>query len=442
MHQSHSDILILGAGMAGLSAAYQAQKKGFRVCVLESSNRVGGVIRSEWRDGFLLEHGPNTIMPNKDVFEMVQSLGLEKEMVLAEPKTPRYILKNGHLFSLPLSLSSFLKTSLLSPFGKLRILMEPFISNQNGAEDENLGDFFKRRLGKEATECLAKPFISGVYAGDAHQLSALSTFPRLVHWEKEKGSIIKGALAERKKKKAQNTFPKGLLSFVSGLETLPQALRKQLNDLIQTNQMVKKIEFKDKWFVLTDKGVYTGNRLLIALPTYQTAPLLRDFLPIVSKTLNTIPYVPIIVLHLSLEKKNITHSLNGFGYLCCPKDKKNVLGCLWNSSLYENRAPQDQALLTVFLGGASHSEIIKSSDEDILQMATQELKPVLGLKEVPRKIGLTRIPKAIPQYTLGHVHREEILKKAEKEHTGLHFIGNYRSGVSVGDVVQTAMAVV
>jgi len=255
LNHNHTDILILGAGIAGLSAGFQALNRGYDVRILESSNRVGGVIRSEWKDGYLLEYGPNTLQPNEELMNLISSLNLQDEVVLADAKTPRYIQKKGKLHPIPLSLSSFLTSSLLSLFGKIRILAEPLIPKKNGHEDENLNQFSRRRVGREATESLLKPFISGVWAGDANQLSAISTFPKLVSWEKTSGSIFRGALTARKNNKNENkskNLPKGLLSFRRGLEALPFALQSHLSKNIELGKTVTNITLDKKWRVQTN----------------------------------------------------------------------------------------------------------------------------------------------------------------------------------------------
>lgn len=445
-----SDILILGGGIAGLTYAYQAQSKGARVQLLEATDRVGGAIQSEQKEGYLLEFGPNTVLPNAELWDLINQVGLQEEVTLSQYNTPRYILRHQQLHAVPMSPPALFKTKLLSPWGKMRLLAEPLIPKKKTEEEETLCQFMGRRLGKQISERLIKPFVSGVWAGDGDQLSAHASFPRLVNWEKTKGSILKGAMSElRNKKKSKGEKkappPRGLLSFSGGLQTFSSTLRNKLGDSVLLNQKAKQISHKKdsqgqpEWTIRTKDQTFMARKVILALPAQESAKILFGFAPQAAHVLSEIPYASVVLLHLAIPKTGCTQDCNGFGFLTTPGQNKGLLGCLWTSSLFEGRAPQEQNLLTVFLGGACHPDLINKSDNHLIDDALQELQDPLGFKEKPTVLSLRRYPLAIPQYTLGHQKREEVLVNLEKEFPSLKFIGNIRGGISVGDVVKNAM---
>jgi len=235
MTHSENDFLILGGGIAGLVAAHAAQKNGLNGLLLEKGPMVGGVIQSEWKDRCLLEYGPNTVMLNGALMGLIEELNLQEDMLLADPKTPRYVQIDHTLYSLPLSPLGLLSTELLSIGDKLRFFCEPFIPASKKDSDESLSDFISRRFGSATLERLVKPFVNGIWAGDGDSLSAQATFPKLKEFEKEKGSVIKGAVSQQKNRN-QSRIPKGLLSFKDGLGTLPRALARSLKDVIKVEE--------------------------------------------------------------------------------------------------------------------------------------------------------------------------------------------------------------
>lgn len=443
-----SDVLVIGAGIAGLAAAYYTKKKGKSVHVLESSTRAGGVIRTEKTKGFLLEHGPNTVLATAELNNLIEDLNLKDRMLIADSKTPRYIQFNGKLHAVPFSPPALLSTKLLSMKGKARLLMEPFIgSPKHGSLDESLNVFAERRLGVQAAERLLAPFVSGVWAGDVNRLSASAAFPKFSHMEKKYGSLFLGMLKNREKGFPSEKKIKGLISFHEGLGTLPQALANELKASLHTNTTAQKIrrstaQSGTPWAVDTNQGVFEASQLIIAAPAYVAGPLISPLATEPAACLSRIPYAPLAVLHLSLKNERIGNPPHGFGYLTTPKENKKVLGCLWSSSLFPGRAPKGVALLTVFMGGAMHPEIVAQKDADLVNWAVAELTPLLELKEKPAALSITRYEKAIPQYNIGHANIIKALERAERDFPGLKFIANYRGGISVGDVVRNAHAFV
>lgn len=434
---SSFDIIVVGAGIAGLTCAARAKKAGATVLVIEKSHHAGGVIQSVRHEGFLLEFGPNTVQMKPEIFELIRNLELDSELQIADRHTPRYIQFNGKLHLVPLSPFALLRTNLLSPLGKFRLLREPFVPARKKPSDESLMKFFTRRLGKEVAERLMAPFVSGVWAGDPDELSTVSTFPKLAEWEQQ-GNLFKGALSSDKKKAEQKDMPRGLLSFKEGLETLPKALAKQLHGQIEYGVCLNDIHQGPTggWEIKTEKILVQARKLILTVPAWEAAKLVRPFAPEASATLNNIAYAPVVVLHMGFHKKDIANPMNGFGYLVAPSEESDILGCLWNSGLFSGRAPAGKALLTIFMGGARNKSMLDCSDSELINKATLALRHPMKLKGEPVFTRITRYDRALPQYTLGHEDRMQLLTKTEQQHTGLHFRGNYRGGISVGDVVK------
>ncbi len=423
------DNAVIGAGIGGLTAAYKAKKTGGSVVLLEKSKHAGGVIRSGRESGFLLEYGPNTVLLKPEIEALINEIGLRDQLLIADQNTPRFIQYDGKLHQVPLNPLALLKTSLLSFSGKLRLLREPFVPAANNGE-ESLTSFVERRLGKEAAERLMAPFVSGVWAGDPDELSAGASFPQLLDWEKNHGSIFKGALAKK-------SGSKGLFSFKDGMETLVKSLADSLRDEINYEETPTEIqEHNGGWLVKTGNRTIQAKNVVLTVPAWEAARLVRAFSPETSATLSNISYVPIAVLHLGFDKKQIGHKLNGFGYLVAPSEQSEIMGCLWSSGLFPDRAPDGKALLTVFMGGSQKAHLLDLPDSSLVAKALDQLNTQLKIKGQPIFSKVTRVDRAIPQYTLGHRDRMRLIEQTEQRHPGLHLQGNYRGGISVGDVIK------
>jgi protoporphyrinogen/coproporphyrinogen III oxidase len=268
--------VVVGAGLSGLSAAWALSRGHADVVVLEASPRAGGVVRSETRNGYLLELGPNTVRPSAELWRLVEELGLAGDALLADPRAPRYVDYGGRLHELPSGPAALLGSKLLSASGKLRLLSEPF-RRSAGPPDESVRDFVRRRLGQEAADRIVEPFVAGIFAGSAARLEAASAFPRLVAWERAKGSIVRGAIASRREA-AESRAPRGLLSFRGGLETLPRTLARSLGAAFQPGREALSLEPRagGRWTVTTAAGPLETGRVLLASRGSRRRPLTRS----------------------------------------------------------------------------------------------------------------------------------------------------------------------
>jgi oxygen-dependent protoporphyrinogen oxidase len=396
-------------------------------------------VHSEERDGYLLELGPNTVRPTAELWGLVEELDLESEAILADPRLPRFVDYGGRLHALPASPAGLISTRLLSGWGKLRLLAEPFAPRGDPSR-ETVREFFTRRVGPEVAERLVEPFVAGIWGGRSDRLSLAESFPLLARWESESGSLTQGALAAlRKRPKGARSGKKGLLSFRAGLETLPRRLAESLGKRARFGTRVESVRHEDGGWKLSLAGEDVAvDRLCLATPAPEAARLVAGVATDAAAALISIPQAPLVVLHLSTPA---IETLRGFGHLVVPQPERRILGAIWSSSVFAGRAPAGRSLFTVFLGGARDPHAIDLPDGDLLAVASRDLAAALDVPTDFAVVRVTRYARAIPQYDRDHRSRLDTLVRAEAELPGLSFLGSYRGGVSVGDVVRSALAI-
>jgi oxygen-dependent protoporphyrinogen oxidase len=401
-------------------------------------------MRTVERDGFLLELGPNTVRATPEILALAASLGLEDRMIFSDAGAPRFIAIGGRLHRLPQSPGGAISTRILSAGAKLRLLAEPLVPRRRAPDEESVLAFFTRRIGREAAARLVTPFVSGIFAGDPSRLSAEGCFPALAKGEREHGSLVAAMIAARRREpKAPGTSRRGLLSFRAGLETLPRALAQALGNRLETGRPVLEISpspARGSWSVRTERERLAADRVVLACPAAVAARLVEGFAAEAAAALSTIPYPPLAVLHLAWSRSAFREMLHGFGHLAVPSPGRRVLGAVWSSALFAGRAPEGEELLTVFLGGACDPGAVDLPDAALVETAGREVGEALDLTELPRVVSIERWKHAIPQYEIGHRGRMESLSRTEARWPGLRFLGSYRGGVSVGDVVRNGLA--
>jgi oxygen-dependent protoporphyrinogen oxidase len=434
--------IVLGGGLSGLCAAYALSAAGEETLVLEPSDRAGGAVRTERFEGFLLEAGPNTVRGTPELWRLIEQLGLAGEVLLSDPRLPRFIDFAGRLQALPASPLALAGTSLLSLGGKLRLFAEPF-QPRGPQTEESVRDFFARRLGPEIADRIVEPFVGGIFAGSASRLSIEAAFPLLARWEREHGGLLRGALRGRPRPAVPKPppLPRGLVSFRDGLETLPRALAASLGRAFRPSTAASRVAPEGaRWKVETPQGAIFADRVILASPAWRASGLVRSFAPEAAAALDAIPHPPLAVLHLSWPESALLRPLRGFGHLVAPDPSRRILGAVWSSSLFAGRAPAGHSLITVFLGGTRDPGAFELSDDALAAAAAKDLQAEGIARTPPRVVRTTRWERAIPQYERGHEERIRTLAAAESRWPGLTFLGNYRGGISVGDVVRSALA--
>lgn len=435
------DAIILGAGPAGLAIAHELHQGKARIKIIEASSRIGGAIRTIREEGWIVETGPNTLqLEGESDLKILQGYGLESAMQFADTKAAqRYILSESKLHSLNAHPLSLLKSDLLSLGEKLRLVAEVFKPRQK-VSNESIHAFISRRFGPAAADLLIDPVIAGTYAGDPRQLMVENCFPALIQLEKEYRSIILGLL--RKKRVARK-----IIGFKNGMQELADAMAKNFRTSCVCNHHITLIQKSPHGWRVTwrsSQGEVTTaetKKLIITIPHWQwpTLPLPPEIQTSLQGW-NEATTPPVTVVARGYRQKDVAHSLAGFGYLIPRREKREVLGCLFSSSILPHRSPKGMVLLTCFIGGARQPELTKKSPQDLAQIIDRELDETLGVKSQPVKEWIQHWEQSIPQYTIGQTEREDTLAKIESANTGLHFHGSFRGGISLMQVIRGGQA--
>jgi protoporphyrinogen/coproporphyrinogen III oxidase len=452
-------VAVIGAGISGLACAYRLQQLGLDVTVFEANDSAGGMIDSVEKDGLLFEAGPQSFQGTPALLALLRELGLEPQLQKADPRAPRYVLLHGRLRKIPMSPQALLASTLLNPISRWKIASEPFKKSRPPTDEESVAAFVRRKFGHEILEYLVAPFVSGVYAGDPEKLSLKAAFPTLDEWERQYGSVLRGAMKSRRAKE-QRTGAPPLCSFAHGVATLPRAMAAKIGDAMQYETRAVSVDFGSAGEAGRNgtgppceiRIVRNGQEqsaiagaAVIATPAFAAAHLLETSSPHLAQTLSGIAYAPVAVVACTYYRQQVGDPLEGFGFLVPRGEKVRTLGTVWNSSLFPGRAHEGRVTITSFIGGATDPEIMNLHEENIAAIVTDENARILGITGPPVEVAVWKYPRALPQYNLGHGHIVETIRDAERASPGLFFAGNYLEGPAVGKCVengfQTAEAV-
>jgi len=442
----NTDVVVIGAGLTGLTTAYYLKRRNKNFVVLEKENRIGGVINTKSENNFLFEEGPNTgVIGNTTVVELFEELSEKCEIELAGNNVKkRFILKEGKWEHLPLGLIDAIKTPLFTINDKFGILGEPFRRAGNNPH-ENLTSFVKRRLGESFFNYAVDPFIIGVYAGDPNYLIPKYALPKLYNLEQKYGSLIGGTVkkAFEKKTEIEKKVNRKVFSFKGGLSSLTSALYKSagVDNFIlgSTNIIVNPI---DNGYIVSytnqDNEEFTikTKKVITTIGAYA----LESTLPFIEKSeiqkINSLLYTKVIELAIGFNKWE-GRKLDGFGGLIPSIEKRNLLGILYMSSLFKNRTTDNGVLFSIFIGGVRRQDLIGLSDNEITQIVEKECVELLNIKKInPDLYKIIRHDKAIPQYGVESGERFETVIKLEKIYKGLFIGGNLKDGIGMADRIK------
>ncbi len=436
---SSSCIAILGAGITGLTAAHRLIQRGHRVRLFESSERVGGAIRTEQVDQWLIEAGPTSLLGGDPaVSALLRELKLEGECVTALPAAKnRYIVRGGRLRSAPLSPPALLASALFSPGAKLRLGAELFAPRRVRTTDLSLEDFVRAHFGQEVVDFGLNPFVAGVYAGNPRKLSARHAFPKLWALEQTHGSLLRGQRAMAQTRKAAGVPTPAIFSFRRGLQTLTDALATRLPaGTLSLHARIEALVPGAPWNLIWTDGTATRTEkchaIIAALPAPALAPLRFGTLgerPLAS--LDGIEHPPVSSLFLGYARGQVSHPLDGFGLLVPELERRSILGVLFSSSIFSGRAPEGHVALTVMVGGTRQPELARLPTESLCATVAGDLHALLGVQGTPVLQRHTFWPRAIPQYNLGYESHFETMTATERAHPGLFIGGQARDGISL-----------
>ena len=478
-------VVIIGGGIAGLSTAYfliqEAREKGIEdleVTLLEKSGKTGGNIVTEEVDGFLIEGGPDCFLSEKPwAMALCKRLGLgDRLQPTSTPRGRTFVLSRGRLHLLPEGVILMVPTkmlpmvtsTLISIPGKIRMGLELFIPRRKEKGDETLGAFVRRRLGREALDKIAEPLVAGVHAGDPDFMSIRASFPKFVEMEEQYGSLIKGMLARMAGMKGGSASkpdqastkaganapgmpgmkkPTMFVTLKGGLTDLTEAIIAKIYKVkgvvIKTETAVKTIrEVEDGYEVeLAGNETIGADVVIAATPAYVTSELLKDVDAALSEKLTTIPYVSTATVSIGFNRAEVSHPLDGFGFVVPRTEGRRIMAASWSSVKWAGRAPDGKVLIRCFVGGASNAELVELSDEEMTAMVREELKDIMGIEAEPVLVRIFRWRRAMPQYNVGHEERVADIEGAASGHPGLYLTGSAFRGIGISDTVREAEAV-
>jgi oxygen-dependent protoporphyrinogen oxidase len=441
----HTQALVVGGGISGLVCGYALQKAGRDVLVAESSARAGGLIRTERRDGFLIERGPQSFSGTAQINSLCEELDLSGEKLLAPPQAPRYLLLDSALRQAPLNPAAFFTSPLFSGKTKWSVLRDASGRSHPPEGDESIANFVRRKFTAELLDRLVGPFVSGIYAGDPEKISVRAAFPQVYEAEKESGSVLRGMLKLRKQNNGPRERPT-LQSFREGNETLVRALAEKLGGSLCCGLEVLQIRKQASGFAAMARAhrqieEIKAEHLILATPANISQKLLSTVDAAFAKAFSEIEYAATAVVSLGYRIEDVGHSLAGFGFLAPRVAGLRVLGTVWNSSLFADRAPAGYALMTSFVGGATDPGAASLSEEELVSLVHGQIAPILKIRQRPVFTSVAAWPRAIPQYNLGHQERVKTLQALLLQNSGLWFVGNYFDGPSIGACVERALLI-
>ena len=435
------DLIVVGSGIAGLTAAYKAKKRGLKTLVLESASEIGGLIKSKvYKEGSeetLYELGPNTFLSSaENLNNLIKELGLENELLsLGFKDSKRFIYFKDGLHEVPVNPFKLLFSPILSPLGKLRVLLEPFCKKKNDKE-ESVAEFIERKFGKEVLDRLVSTFLQGVWAADEKKLSAKSALSKLVNLEEDYGSILLGLMKSPRKKKRVLKIH----SFKKGMQVLVDSLANSIGfENIKTEELIKDIKYDGSYEIELEDSVIKSKALILATPAYKASELSLNLSRDLSEPLSGINYSPIALSFMKLERNSLKKDHEGFGLLIANNTLKKpfkTMGTIWSSELFKERKLTDSYIFASYLFGAK-GDVEKNFEE----IAIEEQKAILGPGAKIEPLNSMLLERAIPQYNLGHSDLIQKLNIAKEKFPGLGFVGNYLSGISLEDTISHSIRV-
>jgi oxygen-dependent protoporphyrinogen oxidase len=449
-------IAIIGGGIAGLSAAFYLEKArlagaGLQWALFEKSDRLGGVIQTERRDGFVIEAGPDSFLSIKpDASRLCQELGLGNQLISSNDASRKtYILVKNQLVSIPHGLEFMVPTRiwpmattpLFSFSTKWRMAAELFSSARKSGDDESVGDFVRRHFGQEMVDRVAEPLLAGVYGGNAERLSVRAVLPRLAEMERQHGSLVRATLkakAQFKSNAPVGAKPQPLFtSLKNGMQQMVEALVAALPQtsihMRQQNLFLRPIN--DDWQIDSGGNTERFQAVLLAVPAPAAAGLLRQFHPALIEGLARIEYTSSSVVALAYDEAELPP---GHGFLVPRSEGRKMMACTFVHEKFPYRVPDGKKLLRCFFSSSRMPDLLAHSDEALQQLARQELKEILGLKAEPIFARTFRWDRAMAQYETGHLDRVAEMEKITAEMPGFHIIGNSFRGIGVPDCIKSA----
>ncbi len=446
-------IVVIGGGITGLAAAHRVLElnPSIKVTVLEASARLGGTIHTEYRDGFLLERGPDSFISEKpEALALAKRLGLESQIIQTNEAYRRsFIVRDGRLRAVPEGFQllapsrmwPFITSDIFTLAGKARMAADLFLprKNTNGVNDESLASFVRRRLGEEALARMAQPMVGGIYTADPETLSLRATLPRFLDMEQKHRSLILAMLRQGRVQKMGTSGARYslFLSFDRGMQVLVDALTR-INADFRVKTRVQRVSLDQSWTITTDQGEQLkADAVCLAVPAFIAASLVSDVDRRLGDKLRAIKYASTATINFGYRRSAIKHPLNGFGFVVPIIEKRSLIAGTFSSVKFAGRAPEDHVLLRAFAGGALQPEVFALDEAELSSRVEADLRELLQIREDPRFIEVAKWERSMPQYEVGHLDRVNEIERLVNELPGLALAGNSYRGAGIPDCIRS-----
>jgi oxygen-dependent protoporphyrinogen oxidase len=456
-------VVVVGGGITGLAAAHRAlelareRSIGLEVLLLEAVPRLGGVISTQKIDGFLVEGGPDGFVTEKPwALELCARLNLSARLIsTGTSHRSVYVVRGGVLRPLPegfflmapTRLGPVLRTPIFSWHGKARMALEPLVPRRRENSDESLASFVRRRLGQEVLERIAQPLVGGIYGADPEELSLAATLPRFLEREQQSGSILRAMWQEQRRRPLAAKPESGarysmFVSFKEGMQEIVDALVSRLpQDAVRLGRKIARVDFigpERSWAALTQKNeAIRADGVILTTPAYSAAELLAQAAPQLTTKLNRIPYTSTATVNLAYRREDISHPLDAFGFVVPAIEKRSIMACTFSSVKYPGRAPEGFVLLRAFVGGALQAAELERDDAGMEAAVRRELSALLAISAAPLFCRVSRYPRSMPQYRVGHLDLIRSIGDELDHLPALALAGAAYGGVGIPDCVRS-----
>jgi oxygen-dependent protoporphyrinogen oxidase len=440
------DVAIVGAGIAGLAAAFDLQARGVSVRVLEATARTGGVIATERFDDWVVDAGPDSLLVQKPAaVTLCRELGIADRLVPTLTPRTAYVLRDGRLHPIaegsflgfPITAGALVQSRLFSAAGKARMACEVLLPRHTSDEDESIGAFVRRRFGHEAVDYLAEPLLAGIHAGDVERLSIHALFPRLVEAERRSGSVIRALRALHVRPSPQGAF----VSLPGGIGELSDAVSRALAPgTVLASTRVTDVTRTDRYVIDSAKGRIQARSVVLAVPAYAAASLLRSLDPALADLCDAVPYASTGTVAFGYRRDQVAHPLQGTGFVVPRTEGIALLAGTWVSSKWPGRAPRGHVLLRGFLGGGRDPHRLDAPDRELVETAQRELGDLLGVSGAPLFTRLYRWTRQSPQYEVGHLQRIAQIEQRLTALPGLFVTGSGFRAIGIPDCISDGRA--
>lgn len=418
--------------------------------LLEGQRRLGGLIATDEVKGCRLEAGPDSYIATKPaVTELAKAIpGLAEQIMGSNDAARRiFVVKNGKLVPMPHGMVMMvpaewgpaLRSPLFDPATKLRFLSEYFQTPRHRDEDVTISEFVKDHFDEAMLEYVTEPLLSGVYGGEAGKLSARSVLPRFVGYEEKYGSLIRGVRKERQVAASGSLF----LSFQGGMQTLTDTVTQSLKGRVRVvHGQAREVErlSDGNWRVSTGDAEEHARNVVLACPAFRAGELIGQMDTMLADDLYSIPYSSAITVMVGFRRSDVTHPLNGFGFLVPKGERRQIAACTWINTKFPVRVAADYVVIRAFIVDRDADDLIPASDAEVVETVCHELERLMGVRSPVEFTTVHRWPKSMPQFTVGHAKRTERIEEQIRNHPRLHLVGNAYDGVGIPDCVRLAKA--